>query len=106
MKTYTLCAKINSGKKNLKINSYAQHESKAEEYQLTPLTITLSIWLKFIMLSTHGRTENTASLLKTQLCMSCEMSLGQSANLYSVTNLTTTTLEEDSLMDIWRGLEE
>lgn len=43
---------------------------------------------------------------KTQLCMSCEMTLGQSASLYSVTNLTTTTLEDSSLMDIWRGLEE
>lgn len=38
--------------------------------------------------------------------MSCEISLGQSANMYSVTNLTKTTLEEDSLMDIWRGLGE
>lgn len=38
--------------------------------------------------------------------MSCEMSLGQSTNMYSVTNLTTTTLEADSLMDIWRGFGE
>lgn len=38
--------------------------------------------------------------------MSCEISLGQSANMYSVTNLTKTTLEEHSLMDIWRGLGE
>lgn len=38
--------------------------------------------------------------------MSCEMCLGQFANIYSVTNLTTTTLEDDSLMDIWRSLGE